>query len=78
MTYRIVRTYRIARSNGTSAGAGLTYEEALAALRAEGCTEVGHDGDLRGGGDRTLAWLTAEDARDDDGARAYASILRES
>lgn len=52
-----------------------TYEEALGRLEAD-CAEIGHDGDLSEGGDRTLAWLTAEDAQDDAGARAYAVIER--
>jgi len=51
-----------------------TYPEAIALLRADGCAEIGHSGDLESGGDRTLAWLTEADSVDDDGARAYASI----
>jgi hypothetical protein len=38
--------------------------------------EYGHDGDLRGGGDRTLFWRSAEESIDDDGARALGSVHR--
>lgn len=52
-----------------------SYAEAIAAIALEypQC-EIGHDGDLSDGGDRTLAWSCDADAIDDDGARAVASI----
>lgn len=37
--------------------------------------EIGHDGDLDDGGERTLVWAYAPDAADDDGTRAVASIV---
>lgn len=51
-----------------------TYSEAIELLRARGCQEIGHTGDLEDGGDRTLAWLTAADAQNDDGARSFAAV----
>ena len=52
-----------------------TYEGAQAAVLARyPDAEIGHDGDLDGGGDRTLCWATEEDSVNDDGARAVASI----
>jgi hypothetical protein len=38
--------------------------------------EIGHDGDLGDGGDRTLCWADEADAANDDGAKAIASITR--
>ena len=35
---------------------------------------VGHDGDIRHGGDRTLVWECVGDSIDDDGKRAIAEI----
>lgn len=51
------------------------YDSAIQAIELEypGC-EVGHDGALTEGGDRTLAWSCADDADNDDGSRAVASI----
>lgn len=71
-------TYSIHHSDGRV--------ETFASLRAaEGAArakwpdgEMGHDGDLRDGGDRTLIWASEEDSVDDDGARAVASIRRAS
>lgn len=37
---------------------------------------IGHPGDLADGGDRTLVWLTEDDAEDDDGMQAVAVIRR--
>jgi len=65
--------YRITYSNGRTETVE-TYAEALEVLAAADCEVIGHDGDLGNGGDRTLAWMTEEDAEDDDGARSYASI----
>lgn len=50
------------------------YDEAVELARSEGAREIGHDGDLTSGGDRTLCWASEEDARDDDGRRAVCSI----
>ena len=60
-------------SGGRSVRAG-TYSEALDIARRAGATEIGHDGDLMGGGDRTLCWASEVDATDDDGARSLCSI----
>lgn len=49
------------------------YEEALELARSEGAVELGHGGDLADGGDRTLCWSSAEDARDD--APALCAIV---
>lgn len=52
-----------------------TYEAAQdAILDAYPEAEIGHDGDLLGGGDRTLAWRNEEESTDDAGARAIAAI----
>ena len=71
-------TYAIKYSNGRVDGGYETYAEAVAAftLEHDEC-EIGHDGDLTSGGDRTLCWSSAEDAENDDGARAAASIVVE-
>lgn len=36
--------------------------------------EIGHDGDLTDGGERTLVWASVDDSIDDDGANAVARI----
>ena len=81
MTARQIETatgYVVTMSNGRTlrvSEGGLTgYEEALLIARAEGAGEIGHDGDLTSGGDRTLCWRDAEDAHDDDGMRSLCSI----
>lgn len=38
--------------------------------------EIGHDGDLSDGGERTLVWETPQDADNDSGALAVAEIRR--
>jgi hypothetical protein len=72
-------TYAIHHSNGRTETGIVSYAEAVAvvALQYDGC-EIGHDGDLSSGGDRTLVWASEADSVDDDGARAVASIWRES
>jgi hypothetical protein len=52
-----------------------TYEAAKDAVWAE-CpeAEIGHDGDLDSGGDRTLCWADEGSSVDDDGAFACCSI----
>lgn len=67
--------YSIARSNGSTT-THLTYAEAVLAARSEWSTaQIGHDGDLANGGERTLVWASEADSIDDDGARAVASIV---
>lgn len=54
-----------------------TLDEAEAAVLARHPdADMEHDGDLRDGGDRTLCWRCEDEAVDDDGARAVASIWR--
>ena len=68
--------YEISYANGTSTLAN-TYKTAIAAIRADFPSAViGHDGDLSDGGDRTFCWANADDAANDDGANAIASIIR--
>ena len=67
--------YRINYSNGSPDVLAETYDEAIDLLRAEWPDmEYGHDGDLSDGGDRTLVWACEEDAENDDGGNAVASI----
>lgn len=40
-----------------------------------GSCVVGYPGDITDGGDRTLVWLTEEDAEGDDGQHAIAQIV---
>jgi len=71
-------TYKIAHSHGQTETGIDTYEEALERVRAvygADC-EIGHDGDLTDGGDRTLVWSDEDTARNDDGSRAVAKITR--
>jgi hypothetical protein len=68
-----VTMYKICWSDGREQVVG-TYEDAVAEVDAAGCLVIGHDGDLGEGGDRTLCWWTEEDAANDDGQRAAASI----
>jgi len=67
-------TYTIEWSNGDTETHD-TYDAALSAIRARyPLAEVGHSGDLRDGGARTLAWANEADADNDDGANACAVI----
>jgi hypothetical protein len=67
--------YEISYSDGRMVTGIETYEAAIEAVRTQYPeAEIGHDGDLEGGGDRTLCWASEEDSIDDDGARAIASI----
>lgn len=69
-------TYRIDYTDGRTADAD-TYDEAIEILEAEyPDLEYGHDGDLTEGGTRTLCWACEDDAQNDDGARAVASIVQ--
>lgn len=52
-----------------------SYEDAVAAIESEFAdAEIGHDGDLLNGGDRTLCWADTDSSVNDDGAHAVASI----
>ncbi len=52
-----------------------TYEQAETAAREIWKhAEIGHDGDITEGGECTLIWASAEEAENDDGSRAVASI----
>jgi hypothetical protein len=68
--------YCIIYANGQTDAAN-TVKAAIAAIRADYPSAViGHDGDLSDGGTRTLCWANADDAANDDGANAIASITR--
>lgn len=70
-------TYTISFSNGRrSETIEGSYAEAVEYVRdlCGADVEIGHDGDLEGGGDRTLFWASEEEAVNDDGARALGSI----
>lgn len=67
--------YEVSFTNGSRPEHFDTYQDALDWVSSR-YEEVGHDGDLSGGGDRTLFWDTEEDSIDDDGARAAGSIYR--
>jgi len=71
-------TYSIHFADGRTETGIDTYENAVASLldRYPGA-EIGHDGDLSDDGDRTLCWADEESARNDDGAKAFASIRAE-
>lgn len=69
-------TYRIDYSHGISTW-HQTYDDAVAAIRSVYTDpEIGHDGDITDGGERTLVWRDLESSDDDDGARAVATIRR--
>lgn len=70
-------TYTISYTDGRSDTAE-SYEAAKAIIEAEyPDAEIGHDGDLSDGGDRTLCWADEASSVNDDGARAVASIRKE-
>lgn len=69
------RPVTVAWSDGSPPDRYDTYTAAVAALRDRyDDAEIGHDGDLLEGGDRTLVWASEDDSVDDEGARAIASI----
>jgi hypothetical protein len=71
-------TYIVKYTDGSPHTEHDTYEEAVLAVEAEyPDAEIGHDGDLSEGGDRTLCWPDEESSIDDDGARACAVIIAE-
>lgn len=68
-------SYQVTWTNGSQVDRYDTYEEAVAAVRSVlSDPEIGHDGDIASGGERTLFWVDAEHQEDDDGARAAGSI----
>lgn len=69
-------TYSIQHSHGATESGFETYEAALEAVRSVygEDAEIGHDGDISEGGERTLVWQDEDDAENDDGSRACAVI----
>ena len=52
-----------------------SYDAAVGAIEAQyEDAEIGHDGDLTDGGDRTLCWADNASSINDDGANAVATI----
>lgn len=71
----MTQTFEIHYANGRTDGGYETYQAAIDAIESEyPDAEIGHDGDLTSGGERTMAWADEESRYDDDGARAIASI----
>ena len=69
-------TYAIKHSHGQTETGIETYEEAVERVRAVyKSAEIGHDGDISEGGERTLCWSSQEDSIDDDGRRTCCSIV---
>jgi hypothetical protein len=67
--------YMVRYSNGRMVTGLESYAQAIAEVTSTyESAAIGHDGDLTGGGDRTLCWASEDDAENDDGARAVASI----
>jgi hypothetical protein len=68
-------TYKITWSHGQTDYGFESLEAAEEAVRAVlADAEIGHDGDIGDGGERTLFWASEEDAENDDGAKAAGSI----
>ena len=68
-------TYKITWSHGHTDYGFATYEAAKEAVKSVlSEAEIGHDGDISDGGERTLFWESEEDSIDDDGAKAAGSI----
>jgi hypothetical protein len=72
-----VAGFKVSHSHGLVENVD-TYEEACELVRSVygADAEIGHDGDIAEGGERTLCWRTEADAENDDGARACASITK--
>ena len=67
--------YEVAWAHTSATETYETYEDAQAAVTAvHPDAAIGHDGDIDGGGERTLCWVDEETSRDDDGVRACCSI----
>jgi hypothetical protein len=72
-----MNNYTVKWSNGTEHRYE-TCEAAEDAVRESyPDSEIGHDGDISEGGDRTLCWATEDDSVNDDGARAICSIWKD-
>jgi hypothetical protein len=69
--------YCITYANGDAAEYCDTYEEAVTLVESHWeDAEIGHDGDITDGGDRTLCWADEDSSQNDNGAKAVASIRR--
>lgn len=68
-------TYRVELSNGRRIDVDTLLEAEMWCRDQWPECVIGHDGDLSGGGDRTLVWETEADSVDDAGAYAVASIV---
>lgn len=52
-----------------------SYSDAVVMVQQQlGSCVIGHPGDIPDGGNRTLVWLTEDDAEGDDGSQAIATI----
>jgi hypothetical protein len=70
-------SYTIEFANGETTESYDEYDAAVAAVEARyPDAEIGHDGDLSEGGDRTLCWRTEADSVDDDGKRSVCAIYK--
>ena len=68
--------FSIKHSHGQTESGIQTYDEAVERVRAvygAEC-EIGHDGDIASGGEKTLVWSDAASAANDDGSRAVCAI----
>jgi len=68
--YKVTHTHTCRVDNYDS------YDEAVSAVRTVygADTEIGHDGDIAAGGERTLCWTDKATCADDDGARTCCCI----
>ena len=70
-------TYAIKHSHGVTETGFETYEDAVVAVRSVYRTAaIGHSGDIKDGGARTLVWVDEETAVNADGSRACAVIVK--
>jgi hypothetical protein len=71
-----MKTYEIQWSNGRRDGGYETEDAARDVVLADyHDAEIGHDGDLSDGGERTLCWADEEASVGDDGARSICAIV---
>jgi len=70
--------YTVVFANGDSPIQVDGYINVEPTLRAKYgyAVEIGHDGDLSNGGDRTLFWADEKDAENDDGANALGEVRK--
>lgn len=70
-------TYKLKHSHGITEKFE-SYEDAVAAVKSVygDDAEIGHDGDIPDGGQRTLCWQDAATAIDSDGSRACCEIIQ--